>query len=98
MNNYLNLIGFAGVAIFFVLQLVMALKAKKVALKLIPIYICAAFLFFALGFVLGASTAETSAISSTLIASVVFIAAGTSCIGTTTAWAVCGVIKLTKNI
>lgn len=98
MSNRLILIGFIAAAIFFAFQLIMALKTKKIALKLLPVYICSAFLLFALGFMLGASIAETSVISGTLTAAVVFIAAGTSSIGTATAWAVCGVLKLTKNI
>lgn len=97
MNNYLIVAGFIGVAVFFVLQLFLALKAKKIVIKILPVYICSAALLFALGFSLGASTAQTSVVSSTLTAAIVFISAGTSCIGTATAWAVCGVLKLTKN-
>lgn len=97
MNNSLIAVGFVGVAVFFAFQLLLALKANKIAIKLLPVYICSAALLFALGFSLGASTAQTSVVTSTLTAAIVFISAGTSCIGTATAWAVCGVLKLTKN-
>ncbi len=94
---YSLLIGFAGTAIMFLLQLFFCFKIKPLVLKLIPTYLVIVASAFAVGLVVGIASASISSVSIlSPVALGVSIIVGASLIGVACAWLAYAVIKITS--
>ena len=91
--------GLVGAIAMFALQLLLCLKAKRLAIRLIPVYIIAAALLYGAATFLGAfGTYSAGAISGNELAGlVVLVLTGIAATGCALGWLAFGIIRLANR-
>lgn len=89
----------AGIAALFLIQLLLCMKANKLAVKLIPVYLILAVLAYSAATYLGVfGTYSLGALSGNELAGLLLLfVAGIAAVGPLLAWAVCGIIRLVRR-